>query len=90
MAGLPILIPENEESVLLGAAILAACASQEFPNIQVQYVKFMCIVYLYLSLCYILCLISYLVEPCCGLTIVMKDIFDLIWHMLVNCYLPYW
>jgi len=36
--GLPVLIPENEESVLLGAAILAACASQEFPNIQVQYV----------------------------------------------------
>jgi len=34
--GLPILIPDNEESVLLGAAILAACASQEFPSVQVQ------------------------------------------------------
>jgi len=34
--GLPFLIPENEESVLLGSAILAACSAQEFPNIQVS------------------------------------------------------
>jgi len=44
MTGLPVLIPQNEESVLLGAAILAACAAQEFPNVQVQYVKFLYIV----------------------------------------------
>lgn len=35
-AGVPVLIPENEESVLLGSAILAACAAQEYPDIQVQ------------------------------------------------------
>jgi len=40
--GLPVLIPENEESVLLGSAILAACASQEFPSVQVQYVTWIC------------------------------------------------
>lgn len=31
-----MLVPENEESVLLGSAILAACAAQAFPNIQVR------------------------------------------------------
>ncbi|CAH1774468.1 unnamed protein product [Owenia fusiformis] len=32
--GLPILLPEEEESVLLGSAILGAYASGDFPNLQ--------------------------------------------------------
>jgi len=36
-AGLPVLVPENEEIVSLGAAIVAACASQEFPSVQVKF-----------------------------------------------------
>lgn len=32
--GLPILKPREAESVLLGAAILGACASQYFNNVQ--------------------------------------------------------
>lgn len=31
--GVPILIPDNKESVLLGSAILGACASKKFHNI---------------------------------------------------------
>ncbi len=34
-AGLPILLPDVTESVLLGTAILGACASGEFATIQV-------------------------------------------------------
>ena len=34
--GLPIVIPNSNESVLLGAAILGACASKRFHSIQVS------------------------------------------------------
>ena len=32
--GIPIVIPDEEESVLLGSAVLGACASQFFPSIE--------------------------------------------------------
>ncbi|XP_005094638.1 FGGY carbohydrate kinase domain-containing protein [Aplysia californica] len=32
--GVPVVLPDSEESVLLGAAMLGACASGDFPNIQ--------------------------------------------------------
>ena len=36
IAGLPILLPDVTEAVLLGAAILGACASGDFKSMQVK------------------------------------------------------
>ena len=34
--GLPVVLPKEEESVLLGSAVLAASASKDFNTIQVR------------------------------------------------------
>uniref|UniRef100_A0A3P8RLD5 FGGY carbohydrate kinase domain-containing protein n=1 Tax=Amphiprion percula TaxID=161767 RepID=A0A3P8RLD5_AMPPE len=34
--GLPVVLPDQMEAVLVGAAVLGACASQDYSNIQVQ------------------------------------------------------
>jgi hypothetical protein len=34
-AGLPVILPSEEESVLVGSAVLGACASKDFGSIQV-------------------------------------------------------
>jgi len=34
--GIPLVLPDNEESVLLGSAILGACASKDFADIPVR------------------------------------------------------
>lgn len=35
-AGLPVVLPDQTEAVLLGAAVLGACASQDYSSIQVN------------------------------------------------------
>lgn len=35
LTGLPVVLPEQTEAVLLGAAVLGACASQDCSSIQV-------------------------------------------------------
>ncbi|XP_060081414.1 FGGY carbohydrate kinase domain-containing protein-like isoform X2 [Ylistrum balloti] len=34
VTGLPLILPDEEESVLVGAAMLGACASNDFPSLQ--------------------------------------------------------
>ncbi|OWF34919.1 FGGY carbohydrate kinase domain-containing protein-like [Mizuhopecten yessoensis] len=34
VTGLPLILPDEEESVLVGAAMLGACASKDFPSLQ--------------------------------------------------------
>ncbi|XP_069128185.1 FGGY carbohydrate kinase domain-containing protein-like isoform X2 [Argopecten irradians] len=35
VTGLPLILPDEEESVLVGAAMLGACASNDFPSLEV-------------------------------------------------------
>lgn len=36
-SGLPVVLPDQMEAVLLGAAVLGACASQDYSSIQVEW-----------------------------------------------------
>ena len=35
-SGLPVVLPDQMEAVLIGAAVLGACASQDYSSIQVE------------------------------------------------------
>lgn len=36
LPGLPVVLPDQAEAVLLGAAVLGACASQDYSSVQVN------------------------------------------------------
>lgn len=36
-SGLPVVLPDQMEAVLIGAAVLGACASQDYSTIQVEW-----------------------------------------------------
>lgn len=36
-SGLPVVLPDQKEAVLIGAAVLGACASQDYSSIQVEW-----------------------------------------------------
>lgn len=36
LAGLPVVLPDQTEAVLLGAAVVGACASQDYSSVQVR------------------------------------------------------
>lgn len=36
ISGLPVVLPNQMEAVLIGAAVLGACASQDYSSIQVE------------------------------------------------------